>query len=76
MTDQPEVGFAHRQNADGTIDSICYRCFRTVATTHDEASLYPSEVTHICAEDGPQPVLRTSGSQIHGPKLVHRKETP
>jgi hypothetical protein len=32
--------FTHRfNNADGTVDSICHRCFKTVATATVEAAL-------------------------------------
>ena len=33
------IGFTHRHNLDGTYDSICRCCFRTVATACDEGSL-------------------------------------
>jgi hypothetical protein len=40
--------FAHRANADGSIDSICTRCFRTVATQRSEAELDRPERDHVC----------------------------
>jgi hypothetical protein len=40
--------FARRVNLDGTIDSICLYCFRTVATSHDEATLLSQQGQHIC----------------------------
>jgi hypothetical protein len=40
--------FAHRVNLDGTIDSICLYCFRTVATSHDESALLSHQAQHIC----------------------------
>jgi hypothetical protein len=40
--------FARRVNMDGTIDSICLYCFRTVATSHDESALLFHQGQHIC----------------------------
>ena len=40
--------FAHRVNLDGTIDSICLYCFRTVATAHDESALLFHQAQHVC----------------------------
>jgi len=40
--------FPRRQNADGTVDSICPRCFVTVATTKCETELEAQEREHIC----------------------------
>ena len=40
--------FAHRSNSDGTVDTICIRCFQTVATVSDEAELAKIEQEHIC----------------------------
>jgi hypothetical protein len=48
-TASPErLKFAHRPNADGTIDSICPRCFLTIATATKEADLLQSEMGHDC----------------------------
>jgi len=40
--------FARRVNLDGTMDSICLYCFRTVATSHDESTLLLHQAQHIC----------------------------
>ena len=40
--------FAHRMNKNGTIDSICPRCYTTIATSIWEADLDRTEATHIC----------------------------
>jgi len=48
----PEAGmvqhFAKRRNADGTMDSICLRCFRTVASCTDRGELIEFEKGHRC----------------------------
>jgi hypothetical protein len=43
-----EPSFPHRHNANGTYDSICTRCFVTVATVRNEAELAGRESAHIC----------------------------
>ena len=40
--------FAHRRNPDGTFDSICRMCFKTVATEWNEAELERHERLHEC----------------------------
>lgn len=40
--------FAHRKNADGTVDSICLKCFITVDHGDEEADLDVSEYIHMC----------------------------
>lgn len=41
-------GFVHRANKDGTFDSFCRACLRTVATGNGEADLEPFERQHVC----------------------------
>ena len=45
-----EAGFAYRHNDDGTVDAICLRCFRTIATAESIASLEDSCDHHRCSE--------------------------
>ncbi len=40
--------FTHRKNADGTLDSICLRCFITVDQGHEEEDLDIAEYIHVC----------------------------
>jgi hypothetical protein len=40
--------FARRQNRDGTMDSICRKCYATVRTSCWEADLETAEQMHIC----------------------------
>lgn len=47
MTQEP-AKFAHRINPDGTADSICSRCFATVAAVKVETELLRHEQQHIC----------------------------
>ena len=40
--------FFHRRNKNGTIDSICTRCFVTVGTALKESELAEMEQSHTC----------------------------
>lgn len=40
--------YPHRQNPDGSIDSICPRCYITVASASEEADLRRTEAAHVC----------------------------
>jgi hypothetical protein len=46
FTTQPP--FVRRNNADGTIDSICRKCLFTIASSHTEADLERAEGKHQC----------------------------
>jgi hypothetical protein len=48
-------GFTHRENPDGTFDSICHRCFRTVAKEDSEDSLRTAEAVHRCSSNNREP---------------------
>jgi hypothetical protein len=41
--------YPHRQNEDGTFDSICPKCFLTIAKSRAEIGLAESETAHVCA---------------------------
>lgn len=40
--------YVHRPNPDGTLDTICLYCFRTVALHQSQNSLGASEAQHTC----------------------------
>jgi hypothetical protein len=42
------AGFPHRHNKDGTFDSICPRCYKTVANGQSEVNLAIAEMQHTC----------------------------
>jgi hypothetical protein len=44
-------GFVHRFHDDGTVDSICRRCFVTVAIAQRESELLAPENLHMCKPD-------------------------
>lgn len=43
-----QPSFVHRNNGDGTLDSICTCCFTTVGTERCESNLETSEKQHVC----------------------------
>ena len=40
--------FIHRTRPDGTFDSICLKCYATVANERHEENLVSSETAHDC----------------------------
>jgi hypothetical protein len=42
--------FQHIANYDGTSDSVCLKCHRAIASSHNEASLEKVESTHTCTQ--------------------------
>jgi hypothetical protein len=62
--------FSHRHNVDGTIDSICHCCFRTVGTTFQEADLKTQEDHRRCL---PEHLMRF---QSHSEELSENLTTP
>jgi hypothetical protein len=59
------AAFPHRRNKDGTFNSICPVCFRTVATRLLEYQLATKERNHVCkdAEDWSDIELEQSDPQ-------------
>ena len=48
MADIRTPNYPHRQNPDGSFDSICPACFATVANAKDVTELNIYEKKHIC----------------------------
>jgi hypothetical protein len=42
------LGFPRLRNADGTFDSMCIKCFASVARSKQEADLEGMEDAHVC----------------------------
>jgi hypothetical protein len=42
------TAYPHRINKDKTVDSICPRCYRTIASTRDSWDLGKQEQEHQC----------------------------
>jgi hypothetical protein len=49
MADKRVIIFHHRHNPDGSFDSICPRCYRTVSSGLAEANLARDESRHTCS---------------------------
>lgn len=50
MVEASKPKFTLRPLSDGSMDSICLMCFRTIATTEDTMHREFLEQTHMCAE--------------------------
>jgi hypothetical protein len=50
--------FPRRHNPDGSHDSICPECFRTVARSKTESDLDAQEKLHVCAPSSLQKLRR------------------
>lgn len=48
MAASPDPPFPHRHNRDGSWDSICRKCYLTVANAPTEAELAEPESRHKC----------------------------
>lgn len=66
MTDREFRRFVRRHNQDGTVDSICLRCFLTIGTAHDQSALQEFETTHQCTYE-------TNDWLLSSPKLQTMK---
>jgi hypothetical protein len=60
MTDDPLRAFYHRKNNAESFDSICGKCFQTVATRNTEEELKAAEDIHVCQPDSIEAILRSS----------------
>jgi hypothetical protein len=46
------VSFARRQNHDSSIDSICTKCYQTIASADTVSLLAIAEQSHLCDPNG------------------------
>ena len=46
------ISFARRHNHDSSIDSICTKCYQTIASADDARVLEIAEGTHVCDPNG------------------------
>jgi len=42
------ISFARRLNTDRSVDSICTRCYQTIANSRKVADLSCEELLHVC----------------------------
>jgi hypothetical protein len=66
---QPSSSFPHRHNFDGSYDSICTKCYATVARAEKEESLSSSESTHVCHTMAPLYLAREGPIPAYTPML-------
>lgn len=60
------VSFARRQNHDSSIDSICTKCYQTVARARTVSELVASEENHRC-----DPNMESDRLQMVFPSQCH-----
>jgi hypothetical protein len=46
------VSFARRKNHDSSIDSICTKCYQTIASADSAVELATMEHSHMCDQNG------------------------
>ena len=66
--------FLHRLNDDGSFDSICLKCFRTVSSHRLEAKLEHDETRHTCESDDLH-YLETKGHYRRPKDATPRRKT-
>jgi hypothetical protein len=49
MEHKSDVYYPHKRKKDGSFDSICLVCFRTIASKLTEDELAPEEKKHVCS---------------------------
>ena len=58
------ITFARRENRDSSIDSICTKCYQTIASAHVANELVTAEEGHQCDPHGEfTQSQRTTGQQ-------------
>jgi hypothetical protein len=62
--------FHYRVNADGTIDSICLRCYLTAAKAEKEADLHELEAAHRCPNKNEFSTLKGTFRGYGGKRLI------
>ena len=55
-----DLHFCHRPNRDGTVDSICLKCFLTVSRGQSDAVRMKREESHAC---NPHDLERLEGAK-------------
>jgi len=58
--------FPHRRNKDGSFNSICLKCFATVASHMTEEELKDQDSNHVCVKS----VLSERGDRV---SLIHNE---
>lgn len=72
---QVTPSFAHRHNKNGTIDSICKKCFSTVATSNWEFALEPQELAHVCDQLTLERYQRREEQSLTAPFVIQKRQS-
>jgi hypothetical protein len=60
------ISFARRRNQDSTIDSICTKCYQTIASGINDSSLTSAEESHLCDLNAEMDRREEISRQHHG----------
>jgi hypothetical protein len=67
--------FARRRNRDSSIDSICKKCFATIASAGSEEELVALEEKHVCDPYGEfGSMWFNPDTRAHGLRRAHRPQ--
>jgi hypothetical protein len=69
-------GFARRKNRDCSTDSICLKCYQTIASAADANQLVAEEQIHICNPFGEFNFERDAARLPYAGSLALRQEEP
>ena len=67
-------GFARRKNHDCSIDSICVKCYQTIASAENANKLAAEEQIHICNPFGEFNFQQAAASLPYSGSVALRKE--
>ena len=73
------IPFTRRWNRDSSIDSICTKCFRTIASSNSEDELADRENKHVCHPNGECIRADAAFSPSHvsfGPRQIYEIRGP
>jgi hypothetical protein len=59
------ISFARRRNHDSSIDSICTKCYQTIASGQDDSSLTNADEGHLCDPNAELDRLESISHQHH-----------
>ena len=66
--------YSHRKNENGTTDSICLNCFRTVGTSVSTTELQRVEWQHSCVSSASEPAVRDLALLSANLQYLHSSE--
>jgi hypothetical protein len=72
MTFHAAPFFPHRRNKDGSFDSICLKCFATIASRRSNAELDELDKNHVCVNS----LLSQRGNHVSSIQDENKTQEP